>query len=494
MVSYSITIKKFNPQIDDGPWYQTYCMEYAEPPTILSALKDIREIKDEKLAFRESCGFGKCGSCAIRQNGEAVLACRTLLKEHALLEPLENYPVIRDLVVDRKEYDTELVHLQAHIQRADYLKKDKEPFQWSNAYGDNAACIGCLVCQSECPAYGLNPSEFPGPATLMQLAKMLHHRLDRGERAKTVQSAGIHNCTACMRCEHSCPKGLHPFRQGVTELRMAIEKEGLEIPVSQSSLTDQYAKNGSVVGGALKVPKHACIKEGTDSLLYLGCMYANRYPEMTNTILDILEKLGLCVSIPENLHCCGGPLLWVGDKEHASEAIIHNINIFLKSGAKRIIVPCPGCAVTFKEDYIPVYEENYGEKFPLEIIDFSTLISQIYRGDNVVQSQKIKAIYHAPCHHGKAQGYTGNAIALLEKCQHIDLVGSKILDQCCGGMVASANPAAAVAHSQEIVIKALQEDAELIITNCIFCKDNLARAIRRMGETRIKVKCLTEMI
>lgn len=71
MVSYAITIRKFNPYTDDTPWYQTYCLEYTEPPTILNALKDIRETQDKKLAFRESCGFGKCGSCAIKQNGEA---------------------------------------------------------------------------------------------------------------------------------------------------------------------------------------------------------------------------------------------------------------------------------------------------------------------------------------------------------------------------------------------------------------------------------------
>ena len=423
-----------------------------------------------------------------------VLACRTLLQQNAILEPLDNYPVVRDLVVDRTEYETELVHLQAHIQRADYLKREKEPFQWSSAYVDNAACIGCLVCQSECPAYGLNPSEFPGPAALMQLAKMLHHRLDQGERAKTVQWAGIHNCTACMRCEHSCPKDLHPFRQGVSELRMAVANENLEIPIAQASLTDQYVKNGSVIGGALKVPKHDCIKEDADSLLYLGCMYANRYSEMANFILDTLENLGIRVCIPENLHCCGGPLLWVGDKEHARQATIHNMDIFIKSGAKRIIVPCPGCAVTIKEDYIPYYNEHFGSEFPLEIIDFSKLISEKYEKASIASYQKTKAIYHAPCHHGKAQGYTANAISILEKCPNIDLVGCKIIDQCCGGMVASANPAAAVAHSKEIILNALRQEAKLIITNCIFCKDNLNRAIRRMGEKGIKVVCLAEII
>lgn len=493
MVTYQVTVKRFNPERDAAPVLSSYTLEYEQQPTILAALRDIRQRFEPELAFRESCGFGKCGSCAVMQNGESVLACRTLLEEKALLEPLAQYPVIRDLVIDREDHERRLQHMDIHPQRASYVKKDEKPFQWGERFMDNAACIGCLVCQNVCPAYKRNPSAFPGPAALMQLGKMLHHNMDMGGRAQLAWSAGVHNCTACMRCEHACPKGLAPFRNGVVALRGAVKEGELEMPTMQAALSDKFQADGSIVGGPLKALDHPIVKEKADTVLYLGCMYANRYPKMGEKALDLLQQMGVEVCIPDGLACCGGPLMWVGDEKQAQEAIERNTRLFVESGAKRIVVPCPGCALTIKEDYREHYLKTRGEEFPLEVLDFTELLYAQAQGEAPAKQDAVKAVYHSPCHQGRGQGILEEALEILRRRPDVELLDFEGTDKCCGGMTSTSNPPAALANSREIVQDAVNAGAQIIITNCVFCRDNLSRAARRQGG-KLKVLCLSEIL
>ena len=46
-------------------------------PTVLDALIEVREYQDGTLSLRCSCRSAICGSCAMRINGRARLACKT---------------------------------------------------------------------------------------------------------------------------------------------------------------------------------------------------------------------------------------------------------------------------------------------------------------------------------------------------------------------------------------------------------------------------------
>jgi succinate dehydrogenase/fumarate reductase-like Fe-S protein len=62
-----------------GAHYRSYTFDFENQPTILEVLRKIRDVKDVNLAFRESGGLGKCGSCAVMTNGNPVLTCWTPL-------------------------------------------------------------------------------------------------------------------------------------------------------------------------------------------------------------------------------------------------------------------------------------------------------------------------------------------------------------------------------------------------------------------------------
>ncbi len=68
--------------------------------TALEALIEIYRTDAPDLGFRYSCTTGRCLSCVVKMNGRSVVSCREPLVDEALIEPLANRTVIRDLAVD----------------------------------------------------------------------------------------------------------------------------------------------------------------------------------------------------------------------------------------------------------------------------------------------------------------------------------------------------------------------------------------------------------
>ncbi len=98
-----LKIFRFNPDVDAIPYYTTYTLPWTEGLTLLAAIRKIYLTLDPSLGFRNYyCGRGLCGGCRLTVDGAVKRACHVVLASDReyLVEPLKNYPVIRDLVVD----------------------------------------------------------------------------------------------------------------------------------------------------------------------------------------------------------------------------------------------------------------------------------------------------------------------------------------------------------------------------------------------------------
>ena len=107
----TLNIKRFDPEAENpGPYQETFSLEVADHFTVLDSLMKVREEVDESLAMRCSCRASICGSCAMRVNGHAMLACKTRLTSvmdadnTVRIQPMWNQPVVKDLVVDMQSF------------------------------------------------------------------------------------------------------------------------------------------------------------------------------------------------------------------------------------------------------------------------------------------------------------------------------------------------------------------------------------------------------
>ena len=103
----TVKVKRFDPESEAAQeHWQEYPIAIDETATVLDALIQIREEVDGTLSLRCSCRSAICGSCAMRINGHAGLACKASASQSMdengviVVEPVGVMATVKDLVVD----------------------------------------------------------------------------------------------------------------------------------------------------------------------------------------------------------------------------------------------------------------------------------------------------------------------------------------------------------------------------------------------------------
>jgi fumarate reductase iron-sulfur subunit len=160
-----------------------------------------------------------CGSCGMTINGVPKLTCATFLSDYApgpvRVEPLKNFPILRDLVVDTSDFLLKLTKSKPWIIRGVERPLDEEYLQTPeqlDEYRQFSMCINCMLCYAACPVYGLDPA-FSGPAAIALAQRYNKDSRDEGagERLDILsQHDGIWGCTFVGECTQVCPKKVDP--------------------------------------------------------------------------------------------------------------------------------------------------------------------------------------------------------------------------------------------------------------------------------------------
>ena len=229
----SLNVKRFNPETEGGPYYQSFTVEVESHETVLDALIRIREYHDGSLAMRCSCRTAICGSCAMRINGHAALACNTKItdatrrNEEVLVEPMGNMPVIKDLVSDAKPFwdrirgVTPWMIPEGPPPEREYIVPNSAMLDLNQVMG----CIMCGACVSDCTVLEVD-KRFLGPAALAKALRFVGDPRDAaniGRLKNLTVDGGIWDCTHCFECVQVCPKGVDPMEQILELRRKAVE-------------------------------------------------------------------------------------------------------------------------------------------------------------------------------------------------------------------------------------------------------------------------------
>jgi succinate dehydrogenase/fumarate reductase iron-sulfur protein len=206
-----VTVRRFTAGQTAGE-YQHFEVPYQKWMRVLDVLNWIAENVAPDLAFRWFCGSKMCGTCAIRMNGREVLACWEAVEPQMVIEPLRNFPIIRDLVVDRSKYEQKVASLEPWLERIASYGQFPEPLTHVEMKDASKAldCISCMCCYSACPVIGLGDlTDFAGPAPLVQLGQTALDPRNSPEKVKrSLAQTGIFNCVSCYKCEEVCPASI----------------------------------------------------------------------------------------------------------------------------------------------------------------------------------------------------------------------------------------------------------------------------------------------
>jgi succinate dehydrogenase / fumarate reductase, iron-sulfur subunit len=215
-----------------------YEVEAPEWACLLDVLDLIKDKVDGSLAYRKSCRMMICGSCGMRMDGRAVLACKERMKPivdrgHVpVISAMGNLPILKDLVVEMGPFWDKVRSVKPWLDSGYDEIPEQERIvsqQKMNVIHKEALCIMCGCCVSECNSMESDP-DFLGPAALAKGFRFVGDVRDHAdiERLnKLNEEHGIWDCTRCYFCNERCPKGVDP-RDAIAKLGAESIKQGID--------------------------------------------------------------------------------------------------------------------------------------------------------------------------------------------------------------------------------------------------------------------------
>jgi succinate dehydrogenase / fumarate reductase iron-sulfur subunit len=215
-----------------------YEVEAPEWACLLDVLDIIKDQVDGTLAYRKSCRMMICGSCGMRMDGAAVLACKERMKPivdagHVpVISAMGNLPILKDLVVDMSPFWGKVRAIKPWLQPG-YEEPPEREWQLTqeqvNPIHKESLCIMCGCCVSECNSMESDP-EFLGPAALAKGMRFVGDPRDKADVERLNEyneEHGIWDCTRCYFCTERCPKGVDP-RDAIAKLGAESIKQGID--------------------------------------------------------------------------------------------------------------------------------------------------------------------------------------------------------------------------------------------------------------------------
>ncbi|MDE2409800.1 MAG: succinate dehydrogenase iron-sulfur subunit [Actinomycetales bacterium] len=225
----TIMVRRYNPEVDGEAKWQDFDLTMYGTDRVLDALHKIKWEHDGSLSFRRSCAHGVCGSDAMRINGRNRLACKTLLKDLDLsqpiyVEPIKGLEVEKDLIVDMNPFYQAYRDIKPFLIASD--SPDRERLQSAEnreRFDDTTKCILCAACTTSCPVFWTDGQYF-GPAAIVNAHRFIFDSRDEAAQVRLDilnDREGVWRCRTTFNCTEACPRGIQ-VTKAIAEVKNAL--------------------------------------------------------------------------------------------------------------------------------------------------------------------------------------------------------------------------------------------------------------------------------
>ena len=224
----TVRVFRYDPERDDAPRYEVHRLPRRPHMRVLDALNHVYEEAPDSLAHRWYCGTKKCGECALSVNGAPRLGCWEPALDDMTCEPLTNFPIVRDLVVDTAPYEQLIMELRPFLSRSVRPAfPERLPHAGMAAAHRLSKCIECNVCTAavavkSVDAAGVHWWGWPGPAALVRFARFALDPRDETERGDLARRAGLAEFPDFPSLDGICPQGIDIAADALAPARRAL--------------------------------------------------------------------------------------------------------------------------------------------------------------------------------------------------------------------------------------------------------------------------------
>jgi len=409
-----------------------------------------------------------------------------------------------------------------------------DQFTWKQVL-DMFTCTECGRCSSQCPATATGKPLAPRQLLLNLRDYLYEHQQELIEKragAKTNGASGdgaaelpevgqnlvgddsvIHDdvlwsCNVCRACEEACPVMIE-YVDKIVDMRRHLVQEESRFPVELTRTFKGMETQANPWG--LGPEKRVAWTEGLDVplladhpdaeyLYYVGCggAFDDRNKKTTIAFTKILKRAGVSFAILGTDETCNGETARRLGNEYLFQSMAQAlIEVLNGAGVKKIIVNCPHCFNTFRNDY-PQFGGNY------EVINAADLVQQLLETGKIRLKQDGftgKAVtYHDSCYYGRFNSVYEPQRAMIQAVSGAaprEMARNRRASMCCGAgggrMWIEEEPDKRVNLLR--VDQALETKPDVIATSCPFCMTMIDDGIKHKDlEDKVQVLDVMEMI
>lgn len=295
-----------------------------------------------------------------------------------------------------------------------------------------------------------------------------------------------YKCQLCGLCDVQCKRmGVINVMDILMEMRTECVEDGKGPPAILKEMAKRLIKYYNIYGEPheqrLDFLSHEVKKFKGELVYYVGCVPSYRQRNIVKATVEVLEVAGVDIAFSPDERCCGRPLYEAGLTETIKDFVKNNLTVLKEAGAKKLIFSCPRCLTTFKEIYGKL---GIDESFSFEYLHFTQLISELIRKNKIdFKNFHATVTYHDPCYLGRVSGIYEDPRFILESIPGVRIVEMDRIKEnawCCGagGGVRVAYPDFAYWTAKERLEEAETTGADLLVTACPECVDNLQAALK----------------
>jgi len=368
------------------------------------------------------------------------------------------------------------------------------------------ACINCGFCRLGCPTYEVTQLE----SRNARGRNILAFNLMTGQIGPSKELAdSFYTCTTCNACTQYCPARIKVdeiIQKGREKLFAAGASPEPVMALRQSILsTDNvYAAKKedriAIFPPAIKKKiESGELRKQAPTLLFMGCVSSYLDMKIVPSFFKIMDAAGVDYTLlGTDEICCGFPLHLMGDQEQFTETARNLIERIKATGAKELVTPCAGCYKTFTKFYPEAGDLGVQVYHAVHYIQKLIADKKLRLGGDL---QK-KITYHDPCDLGRTFQIFEEPRDILKAIPNIDFVEmarNRMMARCCGGggSVIALEPELAAEMASVRIKDAVDVGAEIIVSACSACKDNLRKGVKFMPKEerpKIKVMDITEIV
>ena len=232
---------------------------------------------------------------------------------------------------------------------------------------------------------------------------------------------------------------------------------------------------------------------GVKASLFATCIIDQFYPEVGESVVRVLRRLGVDLDFPRGQTCCGQPAFHSGFWSEAKPVARRFLRVF--QGDRYIVVPSGSCATMLKIFYSELFHDEprhleAARGLAPRVYELSEFIVDVlgvtdmgpYLSEKKAHGHR-RITYHEACHLARELGVTAQPRTLIESLPGVELIEMNQAEVCCGfgGTFSVKYPDISGAMMQDKIDNIGAIGAEELVACDIGCLMHLAGGMQRQG-------------